>query len=62
MALENVERFEKLLREDEGLQAKVAAASKAYEGEITDEAAFEELLAPIAAGVGLPFTLAEARE
>lgn len=32
MSLENVERFEKLLREDEDLQAQVAAASKAYEG------------------------------
>lgn len=32
MALENVEKIEKLLREDEGLQAQVAAASKAYEG------------------------------
>lgn len=29
---------------------------------MTDEAAFEALLAPVAAGVGLPFTLAEARE
>jgi len=62
MALENVERFEKLLREDEDLQAQVSAASKAYEGEITDEAAFEALIAPVAAGVGLPFTLEEARE
>lgn len=60
MALENVEQFERLLREDEGLQAKLAAASKAYEGEKTEEAVFEELLAPIAAGVGLPFTLGEA--
>ena len=60
MSLENVERFEKLLKEDEGLQAKLAAATKAYEGAETDEAMFEGLLAPIAAGAGLPFTLDEA--
>ncbi len=60
MSLENVERFERLLKEDEELQAKLAAATKAYDGAETDEAMFEELLAPIAAGVGLPFTLDEA--
>ena len=61
MSLENVERFEKLLKEDEGLQAKLASSTKAYEGAETDEAMFEGLLAPIAAGAGLPFTLDEAR-
>ena len=60
MSLENVERFERLLKESEGLQAKLAAATKAYDGAEKDEAMFEELLAPIAAGVGLPFTLDEA--
>ena len=60
MSLENVERFERLLKEDEGLQAKLAAATKAYDGAEKDEAMFEELLAPIAAGVGLSFTLDEA--
>ena len=60
MALENVEQFEKLLREDEGLQEKLAAASREYKGEKTDEALFDEVLAPIAAGAGLPFTIDEA--
>ena len=58
VALENVERFEKLLREDEGLQAQLAAAFKEHEGELSDEPALEELLVPITAGAGLPFTLA----
>ncbi len=60
MALENVEQFEKLLREDEVLQEKLVSAVDAYEGEQTAEAIYEALLEPIAAGVGLPFTYEEA--
>ena len=60
MALENVEQFEKLLREDEALQERLASAVDAYEGEQTAEAIYEALLEPIAAGVGLPFTYEEA--
>ena len=62
MALENVARFEELLRTDEALKAKLDAAAAAFEGEATDEAVFEAVIAPLAAEAGLPFTYAEGKE
>ena len=63
MAIENVSKFEKLLREDEALQAKMEAASKAFDGDGSDEkAVFDATVAPLAAEVGLPYTFEEAVE
>lgn len=61
MAAENVSRFEKLLREDEALKAKMEAALKAFEGDKSDEkAVFDATVAPLAAEAGLPYTFEEA--
>ena len=61
--MSNVEKFEELLRSSEGLQARLRAATEAYEGDKADERAlFEAVVAPIAAAAGLPFTYDEARE
>ena len=63
MAIENVSKFEKLLREDEALQAKMEAAYKAFDGDKSDEkAVFDATVAPLAAEVGLPYTFEEAVE
>ena len=63
MALENVKKFEELLKTDEGLQAKLKELSGAYAGDMTDEKAmFEATIAKVAAEAGLPFTLDEAIE
>lgn len=61
--MSNVERFEELLRSDEELQAKLRAATEAYEGDKADERAlFDAVVVPLAAEAGLPFTYDEARE
>ena len=58
--MSNVEKFEELLRSDEGLQAKLRAATEAYAGDTSDEQAFfDAVLAPIAAEAALPFTYDE---
>lgn len=63
MAVENVGKFEELLRSDEGLQARLRAASEAYQGDKEDgRAVFEAVVAPLAAEAGLPFTLEETDE
>ena len=63
MSVENVGKFEELLRSDEGLQAKLREATEAYQGDRADgRAIFEAVLAPLAQKVGLPFTLEEANE
>ena len=60
--MSNVERFEELLRSDEGLQAKLRAATDAYEGDRSDErAVFDAVVAPLAAEAGLPFAFEEAK-
>ena len=49
MAAENASKFEKLLREDEALRAKMEAAFKAFEGDTSDEkAVFDATVAPLA--------------
>lgn len=61
--MSNVEKFEKLLLSDEGIQAKVRAATDAYEGDKADERAFfDATVAAVAAEAGLPFTFDEAME
>ena len=63
MAAENASKFEKLLREDEALQAKMEAAIKAFDGDRGDEkAVFDATIAPLAAEAGLPYTFEEAVE
>lgn len=62
MSLENVVRFEDLLRTDEALQAKLREAKEAFDAEGADERAiFDALIAPLAAEVGLPFTYEEGK-
>lgn len=59
----NAEKFEELLRSNEELQAKLKAATEAFEGDMTDEAAvFDAVIAPLATEAGVPFTLDEAKE
>ena len=63
MAVENAIEFEKLLREDEALQAKMEAAFKAFDGDKSDEkAVFDATVAPLASEAGLPYTFEEALE
>lgn len=57
MAIENVEKFEELLRNDEALKAKLDEAVAAFKGGIEDNAAaFASIACPLAEEVGLPFT------
>lgn len=61
MAQDNVQKFEELLRTNEGLQAELKAAAEAYEGDRNDpEAIFDATLGKIAGGVGLAFTYDDA--
>ena len=63
MAIENVARFEELLREDEALKAKLDAATAAYAGDASDDkAVFEAIVAPLAEEAGLPFTYEEGKK
>lgn len=58
-----MEKFEALLRSDEGLQERLGAAAEAYAGDAADaRAAFDAVVAPLAAEAGLPFTYDEAIE
>ena len=55
----NVEKLIELVKTDEAFQQKIADAAKAYDGEKTEEAAFNAILAPLAEEYGLPVTYAE---
>ena len=62
MAQENIAKFEEKLRGDEALQAQLKELSEAYDGPKDDEQAiFDATLGQLAGGIGLPFTLVEAR-
>lgn len=62
MSLENVARFEELLRSDETLQAKLREAKETFDAEGADERAiFDALIAPLADEAGLPFTYEEGK-
>lgn len=50
---EGIRKFRKLLLTDEGFQQKLKAAAEAYTGEKTEEAIFNEVLAPLAAEYGI---------
>ena len=63
MAIENVDKFEELLRNDEALKAKLDAAVAAFKGNVEDNAeVFAGIIIPLAEEVGLPFTYEEATE
>ncbi|MDO4538538.1 MAG: hypothetical protein Q4B54_10290 [Coriobacteriales bacterium] len=63
MALENVAKFEELLRTDEATKAKIDELFSAWEGDkADDEAAFEAVVAQVATEAGLPFTYEELKE
>ncbi len=63
MALENVAKFEELLRADEAAKSKIDELFSAWEGDKADEeAVFEAVVAPVAAEAGLPFTYEELKE
>ena len=62
MAQENIAKFEEKLRGDEALQAQLKELSEAYDGPADDEQAiFDATLGQLAGGIGLSFTLEEAR-
>ncbi len=61
MALENVAKFEEMLKSDEGLMAKVNELAAAFAGDRTDDKAlFEATIGAVAAEAGLPVTYEEA--
>ena len=61
MSAENAEKFEELLRTDEGLQAELKAAADAYDGDAGDaKAIFDATLGKVAGGLGLAFTYEDA--
>lgn len=61
--LENVEKFFEKYYSDSELQKRVEDAVNAYPGSLEiREAVCEETLLPIAADIGLPFTLEELRK
>lgn len=63
MAIENVGKFEEILRGSEDMSAKLKAAMDAYSGDKTDERAiFENVIAPLAEEAQLPFSFDEALE
>ena len=61
--MSNVEKFEELLRTDEGLQAQLRAAQDAFTGDLADEKdVFDSIIAPLAASLDLPFSFDELQE
>lgn len=60
MARENVKLFEEALQKDSDLQAKLKEKEAGYTGDREDRGKIsEEILLPLAAEYGLPFTLEE---
>jgi hypothetical protein len=60
--MDNAEKFFALYTEDEALRRRVLEAEANYPGSLEiREAVVEEVLLPIAAELGLPFTLRELR-
>ena len=63
MAKENIVKFEEKARNDEQLQKKIEEATKAFDGDKTDErTVFEAIIEPIAKEEGLEFTYDEVVE
>lgn len=62
MATENIQKFEELLRSDEGVQAKLRAAVDAFEGDKADEQAFfEATVGKVADELGFSVTYDEVK-
>ena len=62
MAKENIRKFEEIIQKDSSIQERIRSASEAYVhmGKTADERAFfDEVIAPIAADCGVPFTYDE---
>ena len=57
---EGIKKFEELLKTDEAFQKKLADAAQAYNGEMTEEAIFNNVLVPIASEYGITATIDEA--
>ncbi|SFG13340.1 Nitrogen fixation protein of unknown function [Desulfotomaculum arcticum] len=66
MSKENIKKFYEAVAADEGLRTKLNDLNKQYQGEAMDEekkaALVEKLILPIAAEMGLDFTLEELRQ
>lgn len=57
MALDNLIKFEELLRTDDALQGKIKAAVLSFRGDPRDRrAVYDAIFVPLAAEVGLPHT------
>lgn len=54
-----IRKFRELLLTDEAFQQKLKAATEAYTGEQTEEAVFNDVLAPLAAEYGITATYEE---
>ncbi|KUO78711.1 MAG: hypothetical protein APF81_20155 [Desulfosporosinus sp. BRH_c37] len=66
MAKENVKKFYEAVAADEGLRVRLSELNKQYQGEAMDEekkaALVKKLVLPIAAEIGLVFTIEELRQ
>lgn len=63
MALENVSKFEDLLKEGGDIQAKLQELTAAFDGDKSDvKAVFEATVGKLAEELGLPFTFEEGAE
>jgi hypothetical protein len=66
MSRENVKKFYETVTEDDGLRLRLSELFNQYQGQEIDEAKravlVEELVLPVAAEKGLPFTLEELKE
>ena len=59
---QDIQKFMELMETDEALQEKLKSAAESYTGEMTPEAAYDNLIIPIAREAGLNFTMEELRE
>ena len=59
---EGIKKFEELLKTDEAFQKKLADAAQAYNGEMTEEAIFNNVLVPVASEYGITATLDELKD
>ena len=59
---EGIKKFEELLKTDEAFQKKLADVAQAYNGEMTEEAIFNNVLVPIASEYGITATLDELKD
>lgn len=59
---QNFQKFMELVNSDEAIQKKLEEAVKNYTGEQTEQAAFENIVVPVAAEAGLPFTMEDFKQ